>query len=331
VRLWRFLASPAARKRGQLKVIHTDLGDEGAERIATNPNLSGLSVLVLEGVGLGSKGLQALGSSTHLAGLKELRIVYNREIGIKGLQGFAGGLTLKALEALELNQCDLTADAAKSLASCEVLFSLRSLSLTLNELGDKGARALAASPHLRGLKELDLSHCKIGKAGLKALLKATFLDGLRALDLSGNFEAEAGWAALLGSGRLSSLEELRVALTPFPGLDRHAVLDAFSRDGVPRLAELHWDGGRSVFTRDGTFEAFTRWPALEHVKWLSLRNGSLGDAGGLLLLSSPYLQNLEYLEVTQCEMKDVTEQDFRRALPKLETLVYQDQFDDRDN
>jgi hypothetical protein len=49
------------------------------------------------------------------------------------------------------------------------------------------------------------------------------------------------------------------------------------------------------------------------------------------LLSSPYLQNLEHLDVAQCEMKGVTEQDFRRALPKLKTLVYQDQFDDRDD
>jgi uncharacterized protein (TIGR02996 family) len=198
-------AAPWAVGLRRLSISAQTVAGGAIRALAESANLCGLESLTLRWsppVDLGE--LQALGSSPHLAGLRELNL-WNNQLRPEGVQALAGPV-LEQLEVLKLGG---------------------------NWFGDEGAIALArlAVPHL---VRLDLSGNQIRVAGVEALAQAPLLANVRHLDLRGNITLSDGLTALAGSRFTSRLNTL---LLHFNGIG-DAGVQALARS--KSLTELVW-------------------------------------------------------------------------------------------
>jgi uncharacterized protein (TIGR02996 family) len=131
----------------------------------------------------------------------------------------------------------------------------------------------------------------INRAELSVLLASRRLRRLRYLDISDNDEMDGIGEDLAGSRVLKQLTALTLLLV---GADVVAHLAA-SRY-TPRLTRLTLpDNGLDA----GAMVHMAGWPAVAKLKWLDLRNNSIGPEGAEALAASPYLRQLHVLDLSQ--------------------------------
>jgi uncharacterized protein (TIGR02996 family) len=100
----------------QLSLDSNPLGDKGAKRLASCPDLRGLRTLSLHSCGLGCQAAEALARSPHLAGLKELILSFNR-IEDRGVLALGKSTTLKGLTSLQLLGNEVSESARERFAA----------------------------------------------------------------------------------------------------------------------------------------------------------------------------------------------------------------------
>lgn len=163
---------------------------EGAiEAIETNTVPS--SVLVLNGVGMGNQGAQAVARALPAQAtrsLTELRAAHNyiSDAGAASLARHGAGLSVLVLSANEIGD-DGAAALGRMLRGRAPATSV--LGLWGNDIGARGALALARGLRkARGLEQLDLGfNPRMGGAGVRSLAKGLVAHpGLRVLNLSRN-------------------------------------------------------------------------------------------------------------------------------------------------
>jgi uncharacterized protein (TIGR02996 family) len=161
------------------------LGEEGLERLTRSPGLAGLRELNLEACKLTARSVGLLAGSPHLRRLTAASLCEN-PLGDAGAAALARAAFLANFTALDLRSTGLGPAGAEALAASPHVGRLEVLRVGYNRLGDAGVRALAASPHLHDLRELDVNDSGLTDAGLDALLTAPFLDGLTVLEVRHN-------------------------------------------------------------------------------------------------------------------------------------------------
>ena len=179
---------------------------ETAQAIGSSPHAAGLRDLTLHRMNLGDKGAAALAKGA-LRGLRRLDLA-GSALGAKGVARIANSATFGELLHLSLPWCVEDEASLVALTQATGLPRLRVLYLTGNKIGDARLRRLLKSPILAHLEELVLAGNTIRDNGAKALAACAALAGLRSLNLNGNQIGEAGAQALLESPHLTSLEEI---------------------------------------------------------------------------------------------------------------------------
>ena len=166
---------------------YQEIGDEGAEQLASSAKLADLKLLDLGHNGLGRRGVTALLTSPYLTQVEELDLTKNPPGG-DWITAFASAGP-RQFRQLTLEDNQLDTQAAVLLANSVALQGVRELSLRGNPIGDQGAIALARSPRLVRLHKLTLGRCDIGDEGAIALAESATLGrlaGYGSLGLSHN-------------------------------------------------------------------------------------------------------------------------------------------------
>ncbi|MEJ7600075.1 MAG: TIGR02996 domain-containing protein [Kofleriaceae bacterium] len=142
-----------------------------------------------------------------------LGLSYN-ELGDAGVKVIATAPRLAALESLELDTCELTADAVTALAASPAWQTLRVLDLGGNPLGIAGAAALTEVAAPGQLHTLRLANCDLGPDAVTLLAEIPWLRALAVLDLSANELGTQSRVLIerLASGALQRLALAKIAL-----------------------------------------------------------------------------------------------------------------------
>lgn len=178
---------PAYKHLKRLKLLHAEIGDEGAEAGAevlrdgcAESLCVRLEAVELVDCGVGPRGASALGQALMLganASLSSLNLDLNQGLGDSGVGALCRGLeSNRLLKQLSLRYCGLGPGAAQSLTSVlrSPLTSLEILDLSGNHLGSPGLQTLAlAARGSRSLQELRLSDNGIGGGSSLPELYAT--------------------------------------------------------------------------------------------------------------------------------------------------------------
>jgi uncharacterized protein (TIGR02996 family) len=164
--------SPHLGNLTELILRFSGLEDRDADVLADAPRLARLRVLDLYGCALGPTGVRAIATSPHLAGLTELVLGDNEEVGDAGAAALDGlSSRLSSLARLHLSYTRLSNVGARALAGSPCLPGLRILDVGYNLISATGARALADSPHLKGLTCLVLRGNPISRRAGQALVE----------------------------------------------------------------------------------------------------------------------------------------------------------------
>jgi hypothetical protein len=228
----------------------------GARRLAADPALAAVRVLVLTGNEIGDEGLAALLASPHLGPLNDLLLAENH-LTAASMRSLAEAPALASLGELDLTANAL--DSAAIAALAPLLSRLEILRVSDNPIGDAGARALADAG-FRG-EEIGLAFTGIGPAGLAALIDAGTLARTFAIPLFGNplgDEGAAVFARLAGPEDGFSVVDFGWTGLTARGLERLLASGVFAR-GVAHLAlrgnPLGEEGLRLLATHPGLPQA----------------------------------------------------------------------------
>lgn len=266
--------------------------------LARSDRLGSLRTLDLAENDLDASVCRALGANTALSGLRVLRLEQNR-FGNTGTAALLEGGALTGLESLFLWECNLSDEAARSLAARAPWRDLRVLNLNRNRIGAEGVSALAQAPWAASLEELclysiDFAH-QMGAEGALALAASEQLGNLRRLEVGQSGMGRRGLEALVDSPTLTGLRDLdahRAGLAP-------GDLVALERAEWPMMWRLLLWGNR-MGVEDA--EALARCPSLVRLAVLNLNQCQLGPEGVRALLASPWFTSLRALHLNWSRM-----------------------------
>jgi uncharacterized protein (TIGR02996 family) len=219
---------PQSARLTELSLWFNDVRDTGAKAIAASLLFAGLKTLTLGNVGLTDAAAQALAASPHLAGLTELNLGGN-EITVAGIRALAS--TAWKLDALALDNTDLSGAAMTALAAWPGLASVRALSLQSAQIGPAEVVALVSSPHLTNLRSLQIGSNPLTAAGVAALADAPALTHLHALQLSASHLKDDAVPAVLRFGRLKELRSFWAVNNDFSDEARRELMQQFAPFG----------------------------------------------------------------------------------------------------
>ncbi len=188
---------------------------EDLRAMASSPNISNLTSLMLQSIDFDVEGITALGNSPHLQNLRTLEIclcnpdpaactalgrspLVSRltaletsgwRIGAEGLAAFLAANNFDSLEVLSLNRAAMDDKAIELVVSAQ-LPALAKLDLRENLITAEGLAMLGRSEVARQLTHLQLNNVtigKIGEAGLLAFAEAPNLRNLVSLSIGDHF------------------------------------------------------------------------------------------------------------------------------------------------
>jgi hypothetical protein len=162
--------SPHLGRLRELWLPRNNLGDRGAELLASAPWLPGLRGLGLTDNGLTAEGVRAL-AGVYGFRPRMLDLSLN-EVGSVGLGALTDAGTLDAVDDLRLIECRIGDDAVSALAGRWSLAGPESLYLRDNAITDTGAESLAGAPWIGRVRFIDLADNLVGPTGRDALVRA---------------------------------------------------------------------------------------------------------------------------------------------------------------
>lgn len=265
------------------------------DELLASSHLLRLQGLALYASKLSQKRCRALAASEKLAGLHELNLGANEQMGAAGFAAILGSRHLGGLRRLDLNTNRVGNDALAAFVGKDFP-QLRRLDLTKNNLGPEGVRHLARADWLSRLEHLDVSCNPLGDEGARTLAESGILAGHQSLRLTHVGLTAAGVRALVNSPHLSELTELHLAELWFEGGDfLSEVVQSTTLDKL-QVLEL-WDSGsrhHSVVTTAGV-KALVRSPLAARLRVLCL--GPLLPAAFTTLFTAQSLSGLTWLDV----------------------------------
>ena len=240
----------------ELDLDYMGVGPAGAEALAASPYLGRLRVLTL-GAGAVGEGVRALLTSDRLASLTVLDLWNNSNITGEVLAAVDPLAVRPRLEVLRLQGSHLRGEGAV-LARVVGALPLRELTVSWCVLGDAGAQALAGAAGLSSLRKLDITGNEISAAGMGALLNASWAGGVTDWSFAGPRLDNAAAAVLaawpgrevlthlaLTNAQVDDIAARTLAASfPWPNLQRLNLSgNQIGEDGVEILAEAV--GGRA--------------------------------------------------------------------------------------
>jgi hypothetical protein len=158
--------------------LYDGLDDAIAALIANSPGFAKLRALGAHHHEVTPKGLRAIFTSPHLAGLTELTLpAWYQEAGAKAIAKTRPKFRLRKLV---MYGAWLSDAGVAMIANWPGLESVRSLHIS-GRCEILGPKALASSPYARNLRELDVGLSRLSRAGALALAKSKTLDLKRLL------------------------------------------------------------------------------------------------------------------------------------------------------
>jgi Ran GTPase-activating protein (RanGAP) involved in mRNA processing and transport len=169
--------------------------DRGALAVGKAMKLWSLEALNLESNGITGDGVKELGEALAISRKLTKLFLQNSQLGLKGIQNLASGLSASRLQLLDLTSTKLDDEAA------ELLFqslprTLESLRVGLNKFEARGVSALSLFLISSKLKFLDVSKCGITTKQLQMLLPGLLKSNIQTLILAGNPLGDEGITAL---------------------------------------------------------------------------------------------------------------------------------------
>ncbi len=212
----------------------TRLGPGCSRILSTSVGFRALRHLLLESVSVGDEGAARLASAPNLTELETLQLTVCG-LTAAGVKLLTTPASWPRLRSLDLSHNNIADGGARLLASCPGLSELRELRLVRCLIGEAGATALSRSMFLTNLTTLELGGCQIGSDGLRALISSSNLRGLRVLDLTLTNITGADIVSLLRSPLGTNLRELDVQLIP---IDEEPAAAIVATPGLENLTRL---------------------------------------------------------------------------------------------
>ena len=152
-----------------LSLSQNNIGDEGADYIASNNDWKHLRKLDLSSNKISEGGAEAIGKVSGWIHLQELNLSHNT-IGDSGTIAIERNYTLRNLTKIDLSANALSDEAAIVIGTSMRWPNLEELYLNENEIGDEGAMVIGENIFWRKLVKIEIhSNLNITKAGKKAL------------------------------------------------------------------------------------------------------------------------------------------------------------------
>jgi uncharacterized protein (TIGR02996 family) len=179
----RALAAPRFIGLRRLELGGNAVGPLAAVQIAASDRLPALELLGLEGNRVGGPRLPAVGPAVLLR-VAVLDLSRNN-LTPDGLELVLSGRESAGVRELDLSQNDELGDAGVGvLAESPLTAGLHTLRLARVNLTDAGLASLAGSPHVVRLAALDVSNNPLGDDGFRALLDSRSMPALKRLAYS---------------------------------------------------------------------------------------------------------------------------------------------------
>lgn len=280
----------------------------------------------LRGIGLAQRvyeaGLFPELDPERVAGLQELS-AHEQGLDSAGLTMLLDTLRHTTLRALELGFNDLVAEDLDRLVAWEGFTNLRTLHLGLNT-GPRDAEGILAaiprlleSPRIAGLHELDLWGNDLGPAEAAAIASSPHLGRVVELKLNNNRDlGDEGVSLIARSKSLPSLRSLTLWSVRMGDEGAVAITESESSRS---LAVLQIQDN-TIASRG--FEAIAQSPNLSNLRALDLssQNGPPISKSALqAFVDSPYLQQIEYLNLGGAEIDDTTQTALKKRFKKAFT------------
>lgn len=267
---WRFLHAEALEEIAGWKALKhvrgldfSQLYSGGTEdtivSILLSPYLVELHSFIVGLAAITKRTIQAIADQPACSQLRELSVRHNSLGDAIVLLGQSDHLN--ALEIINMDRTDITAEGLAALAQSPVLRTLRRLRLgdsfgaagveaiihspTMTNLksfvldrpgnGYECVNAIAGCPNVASWRELDLI-CPVGVEGVEALASSPYLANLESLSIFDGSVGESGLYALLRSPYMKNLRQLSFTNTTFSNTSIKRLLES------PTLANLRYLG-----------------------------------------------------------------------------------------
>ena len=139
----------------ELDLSSNNLGDEGAEVVASSTNLPALTVLNLSLNQIGNSGTRAIATSQNFKSLRNLDLSHNL-INDEGVSSIASSSQLTLLVNLDLKGNSIHDSGMFAIVKSECFNNLENLILSDNFIGNLGALAIPGFQHLKGIPKLKI-------------------------------------------------------------------------------------------------------------------------------------------------------------------------------
>jgi Ran GTPase-activating protein (RanGAP) involved in mRNA processing and transport len=208
----RALAARPLHGLESLRLTACSVDEQDVRVLLASQNMPALTSLHLDHNQASPALGHAIANRLHPFALGRLMLGYNH-LTDAGVIALAQQPALASLHTLHLQQCELSAEACRALATSPYLRGLEQLSLNHNIIRDAGA-AWLADGEWPALRSLELWRCGVSDAGARALARAPWVAGLVHLDLTDNPIYQEGRDALAASPHLRTALRLRFSGPP---------------------------------------------------------------------------------------------------------------------
>jgi uncharacterized protein (TIGR02996 family) len=282
--------------------------NEVANRLADCDNLRQLTHLSLRSLGLVDRNLKALASSPSLSALQVLEMEEG-DFSAEGMAALAMWPYLRRLRELLVGQYDLGVAEWSAFLDNLSLDSLRCLKLW--DFDDPTAELLASSPKLARLTGLHAAHSTLTAAGVAALANSPFLESLTHLTLSKQrgrgdpaYEEVIRDVHLFEVARAQRWRNLRYLALQHSEVGEDGIRQLANSEQLASLRGLDL----SLCDTLGTFgaQALADASGPVQLQYLNLRGSDIGDDGVQALASSPRLASLLHAEIFVSYVHDAT-------------------------
>jgi Ran GTPase-activating protein (RanGAP) involved in mRNA processing and transport len=287
--------------------------DRGCQVIANGEGVENLRSLFLDGNKIGFSGFCSLLESRNLRNLRHLRL-YNNNIG-SGTPTTLEYKGIQSLESLSLQNNEINKHAVEVLVRGQNWERLEQLELSENRIVVRDARVLFEEGRFPVLRKLSLARNQIRNSAISLLLNAEGLPQLRELDLSYNQLDARMVPVLADSPFLSRLTSLSLAGCK---LGKEGIQEFLTSPYLTRLERLDLSNCQMGFHGCRRFQKAN----LPNLKHLILQDNGLGDGSLRALLKTPWIGQLETLDLRNNRIDYGALHQSRRELTNLKDFYY---------
>jgi uncharacterized protein (TIGR02996 family) len=296
----RIIAESKLLRNLRSAALNFSIGEAGADALSGSELFGQMDWFWLSTYQLTPQAIRSLGNGRWFRDLRELTL--EDGLSAEAFEELCHLPLFPRLHTLDLSRNNFPVSSWQAFAGSRAFPQLTKLTLFESVMSNGQMTVLATANDIR-LTALNLDMCSIGNEGARALITARWAETLRNLDLSRNLLGVSAATTIAGCGKFRALKRLNFAGNPIRGGGLKAIAESTTLQNLSTLLLSNCRDRNNAAMLSGDFQEFLQKLHMPNVRYLDLSNMPINSKAAQMLAGDKF-RNLTRLRLAKCKLTD---------------------------